>query len=471
MRGIKAFLPFMLWMISSGVSAQKVWTLQECVDHALKNNIQVKQAELNTELADVSKDQSLATMLPSLNGGASHSYFFGRSVDPTTYQFTTNEIRSSNFSLTSSLAIFEGFQLQNSLKQSKLNYMSSKFDLQKIRNDISLNVVTFYLQVLFNKDLVAQAKVQSDAGKVQRDRMIEMEKAGAVSRGNLLDMEAQFATDELGLVNAQSQYDAAVLSLAQLLELESVSGFSVDTLSFPVPFVDYSALNVSSIYETALTTQPDVKSSEYKVESASKGLSIARGASYPRLTLSGSMSSAYSSSGQRPVFPWDTIAYESGFTQSERVYSYGLIPVYEKTSFRDQLDENLSKSIGINLVIPLFNGLQTRSGIRRAKIYLQQAQLNNESVRKSIFKSVQQAVNDVASANNRFSAAQKSAAALSESYNFNQQRFDLGMLNTYDFLVSKNNYTKAQAEMLQAKYDLIFKLKILDFYMGKPLTF
>jgi len=471
MRGIKAFFPFFLWMISPGVSAQKVWTLQECVDHALKNNIQVKQAELNTELADVSKDQSFATMLPSLNGGANYNIYEGRSVDPTTYQFTTNEIRSSNFSLTSSLSIFEGFQLQNSLKQSKLNYLSSKFDLQKIRNDISLNVVTFYLQVLFNKDLVTQAKVQSDAGKIQRDRMIEMEKAGAVSRGNLLDMEAQYATDELGLVNAQTQYDAAVLSLAQLLELETVSGFSVDTLSFPAPTVDYASLNVSSIYETALTTQPDVKSSEYKVESAMKGLSIARGASYPRLSLSGSISSAYSSSREGiSNLAIDTTLL--GFTQSlEPVYTLGYIPTYEKTPFKDQLDENLSKSVGINLVIPLFNGLQTRSGIRRAKIYLQQAQLNNESVRKSLFKSVQQAVNDVASANNRFSAAQKSADAMSESYNFNQQKFDLGMLNTYDFLVSKNNYTKARAEMLQAKYDLIFKLKILDFYMGKPLTF
>lgn len=453
-------------------AAQKVWTLRECVDHALKNNIQIKQAELNTDLADVTRDQSLFTMFPSLNAGASHSYYFGRSVDPTTYQFTTNEIRSSNFSFTSSLTIFEGFQLQNSLKQSKLNYLSSKFDLEKIRNDISLNVVTFYLQVLYNHDLLNQAKEQVDASKVQRDRLKEMENVGAASRGNFLDMEAQFATDELRLVNAQSQYDAAVLSLAQLLELTTVTGFSVDTLSFPVPVVDYSQLNVSSIYETALTTQPDIKSSEYKVESAGKGLSIARGATYPRLSLSGSISSAYSSSGLTPVFPWETFSYPSGYTSSsDTVYSFGSIPVYKQTPFNDQLDENISKSVGFNLVIPLFNGLQTRSGIRRAKIYLQQAQLNNESVRKSLFKSVQQAVNDVASANNRFSAAQKSADALSESYNFNKQKFDLGMLNSFDFLISKNNFNKSQADLLQAKYDLIFKIKILDFYMGKPLTF
>ncbi|HLG33369.1 MAG TPA: TolC family protein [Bacteroidia bacterium] len=471
MRGIKVFLPFLFVVFSSAVNAQKVWTLQECVDHALKNNIQVKQAELNTDLADVTKDQSLFNMFPSLNSGASHSYYFGRSVDPTTYQFTTNEIRSSNFSLTSSLAIFEGFQLQNSLKQSKLNYLSAKFDLEKIRNDISLNVVTFYLQVLYNRDLLNQAKEQVEASKVQRDRLKEMENVGAASRGSFLDMEAQFATDELRLVNAQSQYDAAVLSLAQLLELTTVTGFSVDTLSFPAPLVDYSSLNVSFIYETALKTQPDIRSSEYKVESASKGLSIARGASYPRLTLSGSISSAYSSSRERVTsLAYDTTLF--GFTQSlEPVYTLDYIPAYEKTPFSDQLDENLSKSVGLNLVIPLFNGLQTRSGIRRAKIYLRQAQLNDESTRKSLFKSVQQAVNDVASANNRFSAARKSADALSESFDFNKQKFDLGMLNSFDFLVSKNNFTKSQSDLLQAKYDLIFKLKILDFYMGKPLTF
>jgi outer membrane protein len=465
----KAF--FVIIIIPFLSSAQKVWTLQECVDHALKNNIQIKQAELNTDLADVNKDLSFGNMLPSLNAGASQNSYFGRSVDPTTYQFTTNEIRSSNFSLSSSITIFEGFQLQNSLKQSKLNYLSAKKDLEKIRNDVSLNVVTFYLQVLYNKDLVAQAKEQVDAGKTQLERITEMEKLGSASRGNLLDMQAQVASDELRLVNAQSQYDAAVLSLAQLLELSTVRDFSVDVPVFPNPAVDVSSLNVNAIYESALTTQPEIKSSEYKVESAKKGLSIARGASSPRLSLSGSMSSAYSSSRERPVSSTlDTIPI--GFTQTlEPVYTIGSFPTYEKTSFSDQLDENLSKSVGLNLVIPLFNGWQTRGGIRRAKIFLRQAQLNDESVRKSLFKSVQQAVNDVAASSNRFSAAQKSSDALSESYNFNQQKFELGMLSSYDFLVSKNNYNKSQSDLLQAKYDLIFKLKILDFYMGKPLTF
>jgi outer membrane protein len=462
---------FLLLLIPFFSFAQKRWTLQECVDHALKNNIQIKQSELNLDLADVNKDQSLFSIFPSLNAGANHNSYFGRSVDPTTYQFTTNEIRSSNFSLTSSITIFDGFQLQNSLKQSKLNYLSAKKDLEKIRNDVSLNVVTFYLQVLYNKDLVVQAKEQVDASKTQRDKLKEMENLGAASRGNLLDMEAQLASDELRLVNVQSQYDAAVLSLTQLLELTTVRDFAVEAPVFPNPVVDVASLNVNAIYESALTTQPEVKSSEYKVENAKKGLSIARGASSPRLSLSGSMSSAYSSSRERPVSSIiDTIPI--GFTQTlEPVYTIGSIPTYEKTSFSDQLDENLSKSVGLNLVIPLFNGWQTRGGIRRAKIFLQQAQLNDESLRKSLFKSVQQAVNDVLAANNRLSAAQKSSDALTESYDFNKQKFELGMLNSYDFLISKSNYSKSQSDLLQAKYDLIFKLKILDFYMGKPLTF
>lgn len=466
----KLFLGLLL--IPCITHAQKVWTLQECIEHALKNNIQIKQAELNKDLSGVEKDQAIGGMLPTLNASASHNYYFGRSVDPTTYEFTTNEIRSNSFSLTSSLVIFEGFQLQNSLKQSNLNYLSAKYDLQKIQNDISLNVVTFYLQVLYNKDLLKQAQEQADASKIQRDRMSEMEKLGAASRGNLLDMEAQYASDELRLVNAQSQYDQAVLSLTQLLELETTAGFSVDTVSFPVPALDVSSLNVPAIYDAALKTQPEIKSSEYKVESASKGLSVARGGMYPRLSLSGSISSTYSSSGQHAVFPWDTLSYLSGYTASfEPVYTVDLIPTYEKTPFRDQLDQNLSKSIGFNLVIPLFNGWATRSAIRRSKISLQQAQLNHESVRKTLFKNVQQAVNDAITANNKLTAAQKSEAALSLSYQFNVQKFDLGMVNMYDFLLSKNNYSKAAADLLQAKYDLIFRIKVLDFYQGKPLTF
>src|ERR1041385_3806167 len=230
-------------------------------------------------------------MFPTLNASANQNYYFGRSVDPTTYQFTTNQIRSNSFSLTSSLVLFEGFRLQNTLKQSNLNYLSAKYDLQKIQNDISLNVVTFYLQVLYNKDLLKQAQEQTAASKVQRDRISEMEKVGAVSRGNLLDLEAQYASDELRLVNAQAQYDQSVLSLTQLLELETTAGFSVDTVSFPTPTIDVSSINVSAIYDAALKTQPEIKSSEYNVESARKGLSIARGGMYPRLSLSGSISS------------------------------------------------------------------------------------------------------------------------------------------------------------------------------------
>jgi len=463
---------FSLLLIPCITHAQKVWTLQECIEHALKNNIQIKHAELNKDLAGVSKDQSVATMFPTLNASGNQNYYFGRSLDPTTYQFTTNEIRSNSFSLTSSLVIFEGFQLQNTLKQSNLNYLSAKYDLQKIQNDISLNVVTFYLQVLYNKDLLKQAQEQTAASKVQRDRISEMEKLGAASRGNLLDLEAQYASDELRMVNAQAQYDQSVLSLTQLLELESTAGFSVDTVSLSTPSIDISTINVSSIYDAALKTQPEIKSSEYNVESARKGLSIARGGIYPRLSLGGSISSTYSSSGQTAVFPWDTLSYLSGYTASfEPVYTVDFIPKYEKTSFRDQLDQNLSTSVGFSLIIPLFNGWSTHSSIQRSKISWQQAQLNQESVRKTLFKNVQQAVNDVITANNKLIAAQKSEEALSQSYQFNVQKFDLGMVNMYDFLLSKNNYTKAGADLLQAKYDLIFRIKVLDFYQGKPLTF
>lgn len=463
---------FCLLLAPCVTHAQKVWTLSECIDHALKNNIQIKQAALNTELAGVNKDQALGGMFPTLNASANQDYFWGRSVDPATYEFTNSEIRSNNFSLTSTLVLFEGFKLQNALKQSNLSYLSAKYDLQKIQNDISLNVVTYYLQVLYNKDLVKQAQEQTEASKIQRDRTSEMEKLGAASRGNLLDLEAQYASDELRLVNAQSQYDQAVLSLTQLLELETTTGFSVDTVSFSAPTVDVSSINVSNIYEAALKTQPEIQSSKYNVESAQKGLAAAHGGMSPRLSLSGSLSTLYSSTGQRAVFPFDTASYLSGYTASfEPVYTVTLVPSFEKTPFSDQLNNNVSKSIGFSLAIPLFNGWATRSAIRRSKISLQQAKLNDETVRKTLFKSVQQGVNDVITANNKLIAAQKSEEALSQSYQFNQQKMDLGMLNMYDYLLSKNNYSKAQADLLQAKYDLIFKIKVLDFYQGKPLTF
>jgi len=472
--GLKRSILFCCFFSSFFWANGQSYTLQQCIDYALEHNLTIKQSELNVELSKIGVNQSTMNLFPNLNGFASNNYYYGRSIDPNTNAFTTDQVRSNSFSLSSSMSLFEGFQLQNTLKQSKLNYMASRYDLQKIRNDIALNVATFYLQVLYNQELLKVTRDQKDATTVQRNRTERLFEAGSLSKGNLLDMESQLASDEVRLITAQAQYDQAMLSLKQLLELDTARNFSIVEPVIESPQMNSSYSDVNAIYLTALTNQPDIKSYEYRVKGAEKGLSIARGAISPRLSLTGSLSTAYTTSKQK------IIGYVSGEPQiigfvldTIPVYSsYGSeTPVFGKTAFNDQLSDNLSKSVGFNLTVPLFNNWTTHNGIKRAKINLEQSQLNLLTAQKSLLKSIQQAVADAAASYQKLIAGKKSVDALTESVNYNEQKYNLGLISTYDFLLAKNNLAKAQADLLQAKYDYIFRLKVLDFYQGKSLTF
>lgn len=471
------YFPGLIWICSVSVaSAQEPWTLQQCIDYALEHNIQVKQSGLNVEQSRFQKQQSAAGMFPSLNGNASQNYYFGRSIDPNTNIYTNQQVQSNSFGLSSTLPIFEGLQLQNTLRQSQLDFMSSQYDLRKVKNDISLNVATAYLQVLYNQELLKVAEDQLEASRLQKEKIQRMFDLGASSRGDLLDMESQLASDELKLVQAKSALDQGTLTLTQLLELDSTGNFTIVKPALPVPQLEAAQTDVNGVYASALTNQPDIKSSEYKLLSAEKGVSIAQGARLPRLFVSGSLNTTYSTSDKVITdYIYGPPSTEmSGYTSSgDTVYSIvpNVTPVLGKRSFSSQLDNNFGKSIGFTLQIPVFNGWSTRIGIRRAKINLEQTRLNHEQTQKNLYKSVQQAVSDAIAAFRSYEAGKKSAEAQRQAFEFNQQRYDSGLISSYDYLTSKNNHAKAEADLLQAQYEFIFRIKILDFYQGKPLVF
>ncbi len=470
----KLIFALLFLFVSFFAQAQNSWTLQQCIDYALSHNLQIKQNELTVELAKDQYSQSFGNMLPSLNGNATNNYYYGKSIDPNTNIFTNQQVRSNTFAISSNVPLFEGLQLQNTLKQNNLTYMSSQYDLRKIQNDISLNVVTDYLQVLYNQEQLKNTQEQLDATKVQHDRTQRMYELGSLAKGSFLDIEAQLASDEGKLVTAQSQLDQSVLSLTQLLELDSAKDFSIQKPLIDMPSADIMKTDVDGIYAVALKTQPDIISYQYKVQSAEKGLSAARGGSYPRLSLNGSLSTVYTTSDESLV-GYDlgnpTIV-PSGFTSGgDTVFSVIPSPILKKTPFGDQFSNNLSKSIGLNLSIPIFNGWAVRTNINRARIGLQQSQLTLQTVKNSLYKSVQQAALDAKSSYKKYVADQKSAASLKEAMDYSEQKFTLGLISTYDYLTAKNNLANANALLVQAKYDYIFKVKVLDFYQGKPLVF
>lgn len=465
---------FFCFAFFTAAPAQKAWSLQECIDYALKNNITVKQTEISSFAAKDNVLQSMGSMMPSVNGSASHNINYGRSVDPFSYTFTTESVQSDNFSVSTNVTIFNGLELLNSFKKSKLDYMASRYDLAKIKNDIALNVAAAFLQVLYSQENLKAATDRLDAASKQRTRTQALTDAGTLARGSLLDAEALHATEELNKVTAENNLITSKLNLVQLLQIDSASTIEVQDPAISIPDKSSMQQTPVEIFSIALKNLPEIKSAETRTLGAAKGLAIARGGRFPRLSMYGSLSTGYSNQSQRyagqPVF--------QGYIPSGAVTSSGedvLQPFYtysfEDIPFNNQLDNNYNKSFGFSLSIPVFNGFGTYTNVKRAKWNLENSKLSNELTKDNVYKSIQQAHADAQAAQNRYTAAEKSAVALQEAYIYTEKKYDAGILNSLDFVTAKNNLNKAQSDMLQAKYDFILRLKILDFYSGKPLSF
>lgn len=425
--------------------AQKQWTLQECIEHARSNNIAVRQAEISSEISLVNRNQSMTSMLPSLNASGSHQRSLGRTVDPFTNTPTENETRTTNFSVNSNFLLFNGLRLQHQLAQSKYEYLQSRENLNKIRNDISLNVAAAYLQVLFASESQKTASDRVEAALETRNRTQKMVETGLMAQGTLLDADAALASEELAKVNADNALQSAYISLTQLLEIDSLNGFSIAQQQVDLPALNSALLSPDEITRVAMASLPEVKASAMGIEGARKGVSSARSSLTPTVSIFSSIGSFYN---------------EGGFSSL-----LGEIP------FNEQVENNQSKNIGLSLSIPIFNGWSARSNIARSKLNLENAMLQDENTKKQVYKSVVQAHSDATAAINRFNAAQKAFSSAKESYGYAEKKYEVGLISFLDFINIRNNRSRAESEVLQAKYDLVFRLKVIDFYLGKPLVF
>ena len=452
----------------------KTWTLQQCIEYALKNNIQIKQNMLNEKLSEATLLQSKAQMIPSLNGNISNSYNNGRKVDPFTNAFVTGDwTQSQNFSLSASVTLFGGFQTLNSIKQGKYDLMASQENVQKMMNDISLNIASAYLQILFAQELLATAQSQADITKLQVERTEKLVEVGNLPKGNLFDIQAQMASEELNVVNAENNLSLSSLNLVQMLNLDTVKNFQIARPDITPP--SEAILNTTSeqIFEGALTRQPEIKSAEFKLRSAEKGISIARAGMFPRLSLSASYGTGYSGASKQLIgFPSLTgFAPNGNFTSAgDTVYEPVYNSTYQTTPFNTQINNNLNRSVGFYLTVPLFNNLQTYTAVTRAKINHENSLLALQLEKNNLRQKIQQAYNDANSSLKKYLASKKAVEAMEESFKYMEQKFNVGAVTTTDYSTQKNKLIKAQSDMLQAKYDYVFKLKVIDFYQGKPIT-
>lgn len=447
------------------------WNLQRCIAYALSNNITIQQSQLTEEMSQYNLLQSKMSVLPSLNGSVNYGFNFGKNVDPTTNQYINQNIQTNSFSLNSGIKLFSGFKTLNEIKQANYDYMASKYNTQSTENNVTLYVVNAFLQVLYAEENLKNTQQQQTLAEQQLERTKTLNQAGTVTDGAVFDMKAQEATAEMNTVSAQNTYDLARLNLTQLLNLDHLIEIEKPQMQLTNDML-MSQLNADSIYLMALQTQPQIQGAQYGLFSAMKGLSIAHSGMYPSISAYGSLSTNYSNAVKNYTVDGSSII-PIGFLQDAN-----LTPVYTTTNqyvitdkpYMDQFKDNVGQNIGISLSIPIFNNWMVNTTIKRAQINVLQAQLTLDQTKQQLQKDVQTAYTDVAASSKRYSASMKNLDAVQKSFDYTQKKFDAGLISSFDFNAALNNLTKAQTDLLQAKFDYVLKLKVLDYYQGKPLN-
>lgn len=470
--------------LAQPAAAGAPFTLQSAVNYALEHNLGVRQSQLNSELSNVTQRAGRGALLPTANLSGSQTWNYGTGLDPLTNDFVSQTIRSNNFSAFSQVTLFSGFQLRNTVKRNALDYQASLNDVEKARNDLSLNVASAYLQLLLSEELIRNNQVRLNSTQQQVERTRKLLKAGSVAESNLLDSQAQLASDELSVITAQNQRDLARLALVQLLNLDAAGAvaFRIDTPQLPDPDDEatYDA-EPGTIYETALGLQPDIKAADLRVRSAQLGVDVAKGAYLPRLTLAAGLFTGFSSSRLARVFNGDSTEVvrvpvfqdlPTGPVPSNYVLLQPsqAIPELLPSQFANQIKDNIGRQLQFNLNIPILNGFQARTTVQRAQVNAQQAELQAEQIRLTLRQNIQQAAADALAAQRQFTSSKRQVEALSAAYRNAEIRFNNGLLNGTEFNIAKNNLAGAESTMIQNKYQFIFRRKVLDFYQGRPLT-
>jgi outer membrane protein len=453
----------------------KIWTLKECVDYAVANSLNVKRSVYSRETGEINALQSKMQFLPTINGNASYGYNWGRNIDPTTNEFIEQRITSANMNVSSSLLLWNGFRQFYTARQNQTEFDALSEDLIKAKNDVILNVINLYMTVIFNKELLSNAQSQLNSTQQQLDRTRKLADAGSVPRGNVLNLDAQNATNELNLIQRENALNLSLLQLKQALQLPASTDMDVEVPAIEVQrdlIIDQSA---EEIFSSAVTLMPEIKAAQLRKRSAEFSLRSARGSYYPRLSMNASIGSVYSDArvefipnGQDQILPTQ-IGYVQGTNSPvfRDVVTQG--GSFQEVSFKNQYNDNLGKSLGFSLTVPIFNGYATRSNVKRSVIAREQANINALQLENTLRQSVETAVNDAVSAQRTFISAERQVSARDEAFRMTKQRFDAGAANFVEYQVAENDLFQAKSDLLRAKYDLLFRKKLLDFYQGKPI--
>ena len=460
-----------------GQSGPRLWTLEECINYAWENNLNIRSNELTLLQSEINLKEARFSRLPNLNSNGSVGKQFGRTINPQTNEFTNIDVLGGSVSLGSSVTLYRGGQINNTIKRNEIDLKASEQNLEKSRNDIGLAVATNFLTVLLNKEQLENARFQLQTSEEQLERTIKLVKAGSLPLTNQLDLESQKATNEVTLVNAENAVSLAILNLKQSMQMRAGEEFDITAPEVEVTSLSLTTLNTAEIYEVALNNQPDIKSAELGVESSDYGLKIARAAFLPSLSLNGSISSNFSDAAvtlaqlQNVTIPATPIGTVSGTgNQVLSLPRVQEVPIFEDTPFFNQIDNNLGQSISVSFNVPIFSRYANKSNFQRAQITKQRAEITALNTRNTLRQNIESAYNNALASLKSYEATQKRVDALQESFRATEQQYNVGGANAVDYQVASNNLFAARTDLVRAKYEYIFRTTILDFYLGNPIT-
>ena len=431
MKTTKIIILFGALSISLLASAQQAWTLQQCIDTALVNNRNVKQKVLSRKISEINYQQSKQDLLPNLNASAGQYYNFGRSLAADNVYRNTNSSQTS-FGLSSNITLFDGLKMKYNIDARKAELNASEADLKKMQSDLVMSVSTAFLQVLLNKELLQISKDQHDltASKIEQRKILV--NAGKMAEGEIYELIAQESKEEMNRVKAEQALNYSLLDLSQILEIQDFETFDV-VVPKELLNSDLQLLNPQTVYDGALIHRPEIKSAEFRLQSSEKNIQIAKSNYYPSLSL--------------------------GAQTGSRYYNMTGVP---NDAFGKQMSNNLSTSVGLNLSIPIFNKFEVKNGVRTAVIRAQSSKLDVENTKLELRKTIQQAYQNALAAKARWDAAVKSEVASREAYRFSNQKYENGRATVYELYQAKSNLTQVLSEQTQAKYEYVFRIKILE---------
>ena len=420
------------------IQAHETWDLQRCINHAIEHNLSIKQKEAARDQSKVELNTAQWSRMPNLNGNIGQSFNFGRALQADN-TYGNRNTRNTNFSLGTNIPLFTGMQIPNSIALSKLNLKAATEDLAKAKEDISIQVASYFLQVLFNEELTKIARNQVALSQEQLDRKVAFFKNGKASEAEVLEAKSRLAQDQLSLVQAGNNHQLALLDLSQLLELPSPENFRIS-----VPDIDGFTANLSmpeEIYAQAMMNKPAIKAAQYRLQGAEKSIKIAQSSYYPQLSFGAGIGTNY----------------------------YHLSGI-ENAPFSTQWDQNMNKYLQFSLSIPIFNRFQTRNRVKSARIQRTALSWQLEESKKSLYKEIQQAYYNALAAESKYKSSQSATESANASFKLISEKYANGKASATEYNEMRTAWMKSLSDGIQAKYEFIYRSKILDFYKGIPLV-